>query len=217
MKKLIIYGSNGFALEVAWTAEAMNNSTSSEEKWEVLGFINLESKKSSQQMDGHPIFSNIDTVISKIKEQEIWYSCALFENKERKSSAEIMEKHGFKPAKIIHPTVLISNSARIEEGTYVGAYSIINPGVRIGKHVLINQRVAIGYNVVMEDYSHACPGAQINGNCKIETGAMIGSNASILQNRIIGSYATVGSNSHVVTNVKRNCSVTGVPARIISR
>ena len=217
MKKLIIHGSNGFALEVAWTAEAMNNSTSSEDKWEVLGFIDLKRNKSSQQMDGHTIFPNIDTMISNIKEQEIWYSCALFDNTARKSSAEMMEKYGFRPATIIHPTVLISNSTRLEEGTYIGAYSIINPGVKIGKYVLINQRVAIGYNVVMEDYSHACPGAQINGNCKIETGAMIGSNASILQNRIIGSYATVGSNSHVVTNVKKGCSVTGVPARIISR
>ena len=78
--------------------------------------------------------------------------------------------------------------------------------------MLINTRAAIGHDAVVEDFSQICPGAQINGNCKVGRRALIGSNASIFPGISIGEGATVGGNSQVIRIVKANKTVNGVPA-----
>jgi acetyltransferase-like isoleucine patch superfamily enzyme len=79
--------------------------------------------------------------------------------------------------------------------------------------VLINQRTAIGHGSTLGDFSQVCPGAQINGDCRIGAGALVGSNASIHQGKSVGDNATVGANSLVVRSVAPGQSVMGIPAR----
>ena len=88
--------------------------------------------------------------------------------------------------------------ARVGFGTIVGAE-------KIGENCWINPGVTVGY----KDYKGGMP---IIGN-----NVYIGAGAKILGSITIGDNVIIGANAVVTRNVPPNCTVAGVPARIIKR
>ncbi len=87
-----------------------------------------------------------------------------------------------KPKKTgIEQPSFISESARLGDFVYVGAFSYIGENVVIGNNVQIYPQVYIGDNVEIKDNSIIYPGAKIYKGCKIgfnciiHSGAVIGS------------------------------------------
>ncbi len=216
MKQLLIFGAGGFSAEVAWVAEEMYMGSPLADQWEIIGYADDDESKKGNYIYGYPVLGDPEYLAANL-DGEVWYHCAVANNKTRENMAARLEKLGWHAATLFHPSVVFAKNTEVGEGSYIGALSIVNPNAKIGKHVLINQRVAIGHDVKMGDFSQACPGAQINGGCKIELGAMIGSNASIHQGRTVGKYSTVGANSQVVVKVKPGTTVSGVPAKLLHK
>lgn len=208
MKTLVIIGAGGFGAEVAWVAESVGG-------WDIAGYLEVDPKLVGGQLYGHKIFAEAHA--DSFKGREVWFQGAFGENALREKVAARYEQLGWKPATLIHPSVIQAKDVVVGEGTYVGAGSILSPGCRIGRHVLINQRVAIGHDAGLDDFSQACPGAQINGHCKLGRGALVGSNASIHPRKSVGDYSVVGANSLLIRNIGSRVSVLGVPAKQLSR
>ena len=130
---------------------------------------------------------------------------------------------------MIHPTSNIYDSAEIEEGTKVGAYSEIGHKVIIGKNCSIGYGVFIPENVIIRDNVFIGPGtvftndkhAPSKGKWReapptiIESGVSIGANSTILPNLTIGKNAKIGAGSVVTKNVEDDVVVFGNPAREI--
>ncbi|MBK9925977.1 MAG: hypothetical protein IPP66_11895 [Anaerolineales bacterium] len=83
-------------------------------------------------------------------------------------------------------------------GTVIGAE-------KIGENCWVNTGVAIGYK---DDKG----GMPVIGN-----NVYIGAGAKILGPIIIGDNVIVGANAVITKNVPSNCTVAGVPAKIIKR
>lgn len=92
---------------------------------------------------------------------------------------------------------------------------IVTVDCTIGSHVLLNLNVTVGHDVTIGNYCSVMPGANISGNVTIGEATLIGSGAVILQGITIGSNVRVGAGAVVTQNVPDNCTVVGVPARII--
>lgn len=214
-RKLIVFGAGGFGSEAVWTAECMNDQARGGAVFDILGYVDDDPAKEGGEIYGRKVLGTSKQAATQFKGQEVWFYCALGSNDLREKSAQRLEQLGWKPATLIHPSVIRAKDSRIGDGTYVGANSILNPNTTIGRHVLINQRVAVGHDALMEDFSQACPGAQLNGNVRVGRGAVIGSNASIHPGRTVGEWATVGANSLVIKTVKAGQTVCGVPARVL--
>lgn len=210
MRKLVIFGAGGFGQEAAWVAESMNAHLPPDEAWEVLGYIDDNPKLACRAFYGYPVLGEAPEA------RELWFHCALGNNGTREAVAAKLEARGWRPATLVHPSVVRAKDVAIGDGTYVGALSVLSPNARIGRHVLINQRVAIGHDAVLEDFSQACPGAQINGSCKLERGAFVGSNASLSQGRKVGRGGVLGANSTAIIDVAPGATVIGVPARVVA-
>ncbi len=82
---------------------------------------------------------------------------------------------------------------------------VVNPEVKIGHGTVIQHSVTIGEM----DGSHKCP--IIGENC------FIGCRASILGDIRIGNNVKIGSGAVVIHDVPDNCTVVGIPARIVNR
>lgn len=101
----------------------------------------------------------------------------------------------------------------------------VHPAARIGRGVMVDHAtgVVIGETAVVEDDVSMLHGVTLGGtgkergdrHPKIRKGVMIGANATILGNIEVGAYSRVGAGSVVLEDVPPNCTVAGVPAKVV--
>lgn len=92
------------------------------------------------------------------------------------------------------------------DGVYLchnGFGIVINPESIIGKGTVIQHCVTIGEM----DGTHKCP--------VIGEGCFIGARAIILGNITVGNNVKIGAGAVVIRDVPDNCTVVGIPARIV--
>jgi serine O-acetyltransferase len=116
---------------------------------------------------------------------------------------------------------LISHLARFLTGIE------IHPGAQVGKGVFIDHGmgVVIGETAIIGDYCLIYQGVTLGGTGK-ETGkrhptlgenVVVGSGAKVLGNLLIGNNVRIGAGSVVLRDVPSDCTVVGVPGRIVYR
>lgn len=103
----------------------------------------------------------------------------------------------------------------------------IHPGAQIGRRFFIDHGmgVIIGETAVIGNDVTLYQGVTLGGTGKkrgkrhptVEDGVVIGSGAKVLGNITVGRNSQVGSGSVVVKDVPPNCTVVGIPGRIIIR
>lgn len=129
----------------------------------------------------------------------------------------ISERYAVDYAKAIHSSAIISNTARIGEGTVVMQGSIIQADVGIGRHCIINTGATIDHECKLADFVHVSPNATLCGMVTIGEGSWIGSGAVIIQGINIGKWCTIGAASVVISDVPDGCTVVGNPGKIIKK
>lgn len=100
------------------------------------------------------------------------------------------------------PTLYV-HSGKIGAGLFIqhGFASIID-AESIGDNCWINQQVSIGW-------------ADTSGRPRIGNGVKVGAGAKVLGNITIGDNVKIGANAVVLRDVPPDCTVVGVPARIV--
>ncbi|MGK7888160.1 MAG: serine O-acetyltransferase [Leptolyngbyaceae cyanobacterium] len=116
---------------------------------------------------------------------------------------------------------LISHTSRFITGIE------IHPGAKLGKGVCIDHGmgIVIGETAVLGDYCLIYQGVTLGGTGK-ETGkrhptlgnnVVVGAGAKVLGNLQIGHNVRVGAGSVVLRDVPSDCTVVGIPGRIVYR
>ncbi len=116
---------------------------------------------------------------------------------------------------------LISHLARALTGVE------IHPGATIGSGVFIDHGmgVVIGETAIIGDLSLIYQGVTLGGTGKesgkrhptLGTGVIIGAGAKVLGNIQIGNNVRIGAGSVVLREVPSDCTVVGIPGRIVYR
>jgi len=116
---------------------------------------------------------------------------------------------------------MISHIARLLTGIE------IHPGAQIGCGVFIDHGmgVVIGETAIVGDYSLIYQGVTLGGTGK-ESGkrhptlgenVVVGAGAKVLGNLLIGNNVRIGAGSVVLRDVPSDCTVVGVPGRVVYR
>ncbi len=102
----------------------------------------------------------------------------------------------------------------------------IHPGAEIGQGVFIDHGmgVVIGETAIVGDYTLIYQGVTLGGTGKesgkrhptVGKNVVVGAGAKVLGNLQIGDRVRIGAGSIVLRNVPNDCTVVGVPGRIIS-
>lgn len=103
----------------------------------------------------------------------------------------------------------------------------IHPGAQIGRGVFIDHGmgVVIGETAIVGDYTIIYQGVTLGGTGK-ETGkrhptlgenVVVGGGAKVLGNIQIGNDVRIGAGSVVLKDVPSNCTVVGIPGRVVYR
>jgi sugar O-acyltransferase (sialic acid O-acetyltransferase NeuD family) len=128
-------------------------------------------------------------------------------------AAEIEQRFGLRYHTLIHPTAYVSPLARLGEGVFVGANSVIGPGAVLGDHVFVNRGVTIGHDTQIGSFSRIQPGANLGGLSRIGRGVTIAIGATLLERLVIGNGAFVGAGAVATEDVADDVLVLGVPAK----
>ena len=123
--------------------------------------------------------------------------------------------HPLEFATAIHPSAIISPSAKIGEGTVVMAGAVINADAVIGKHCIVNTGATVDHDCVIGDYCHIAPGANISGGTHIGEGTWIGVGACVIQCLNIGKDCMIGAGSVVVKDIPDGVTAYGNPCKVM--
>lgn len=104
----------------------------------------------------------------------------------REALYEKTKKIGYRLPIIVDPSAIISETAEITEGTFIGKGAIVNAEAKIGKMSIINTKALIEHECVVGDFVHIAVGAVLCGQVKVGIASFIGANATVIQCQEIG-------------------------------
>ena len=133
-------------------------------------------------------------------------------NKIRKQVAERLQaSYG----KAIHPSAILSPTAKIGDGTVVMQGAIIQADANVGKHCIINTGASVDHECVIGDYAHISPHATLCGNVHVGEGSWIGAGTTVIPNLSIGKWCVIGAGSVITEDIPDHVLAFGNPCRII--
>lgn len=130
---------------------------------------------------------------------------------------KIAEKLDVEFGTVIHPSAVVSPSAKIGEGTVIMPGAVINADAVIGKHCIINTGSTIDHECVIEDYCHIAPGVNISGCTTVGEGTWVGVGSCVIQCLHIGENCMIGAGSVVVKDIPDSVVAFGNPCRVIKK
>lgn len=207
MKNLYIIGAGGFGREVAWCVERINDVIPT---WDLKGFIDDNEKLWGKQEDEYFVRGGCEY----LKQQKDAYAvCAVGNAKVRRQIIEKLSNSGVRFATIVDPSVILSKSVSIGEGTIICAGTIATVDISIGKHVIINLDCTLGHDDVIEDYVTIYPSVNVSGNVSVGKCCELGTGTQIIQGKVIASDTIIGAGTVVVKDIRDSGTYVGCPAK----
>jgi len=133
----------------------------------------------------------------------------------RRGFARTIAEHGGTLATVIHPSSIVSSSARIGEGSMLAAGSVVGPNAVVGRFCIVNTCSSIDHDNVLEDGVNLSPGVHFAGTVTCREDAFVGTGATAIPGVTIGRRAVVGAGATVTADVPDDTTVVGTPARAI--
>lgn len=113
------------------------------------------------------------------------------------------------PVSIVHPTAVVSPSANIGEGTYVGATAVVSSNAVVGNGCIVNIGASIGHDAIIGDNCIINPGARISGNCSVGSRTLIGANVFVFQGKSIGVDCAIDALTYIDRDIDEKKLCTG--------
>lgn len=210
MKRLFIIGSGGFAKEVAWLVDSIN------QKGTALSLAGFVSSAPAQRTVGAPLLGDDDWAMEHL-DRSMGFVIAIGNPGRRQALAARYEAAGFHPFSLLHPAAHIADPAAMGPGSIICAGVVVCPDVRIGRHVILNLNSTVGHDAMVGDFVTISPGVNISGQVKIGQGVEIGSGAAIIPGVSIGRETVLGAGAVAIHDLDAQATYVGVPARKVRR
>ena len=104
---------------------------------------------------------------------------------------------GWKPFTVVHPSAIVSPSAQLGVGVFVGPLAIVSTNAVVGEHCIVHLHSSIGHDASIGAYCSILPGARISGSVHIGDRVLIGSNAFVNAGVRIGDDCQVDALTYV--------------------
>lgn len=203
MKTLLIIGGSSTAIEIRECADLFYR-----DKFEHIYNVIGDTETSSLPNVIHD--SDIDKFIV---ENDIAFIIGFTNQKMRRLFNDKLSQ--CTPVSIVHPTAVVSPSANIGVGSYIGATAVVSSNAVIGNGCIINIGASIGHDAILGDNCIVNPGARISGNCKIGARTLFGANSFIFQGKEAGEDCAIDALTYIDRDIEDKKLCTNNARRVI--
>jgi UDP-perosamine 4-acetyltransferase len=186
--------------------------------YDVVGLLDADLARVGTALHGLPVLGG-DELLERQYDGGVLHAFiglgGAADTRPRRSLYERVRSVGFDVVSAVHPSAVISPSARIGAGATVAACAFVGPDVMLGENVTVNTGALIDHDCRVANHVHVAIGARLASGVVIEDGAHIGAGATVLQGLHIGAGAIVGAGAVVVHDVEPDVVVVGVPAALL--
>ena len=114
---------------------------------------------------------------------------------------------------LIHPSAVISPSARMGNNNYVGPLATMGMNATVGHGIVLNTRSSIEHDNVIGDFSFFGTGVTLCGWVKTEERVFVGGGAIVKPGVTIGEDTILGTGAVLVKDADPASTYIGNPAR----
>ena len=207
MKNLIIIGAGGCGREVLQWSKDINEVS---HKWNIKGFLDDNINALDNLNCSVKIIGTINSYQPDLDDEFI---CAVGNGIIRKKLIASIEQKGVQITNVIHPTAIISDSAKLGKGIILYPYSIISDNAKIGNGCIINMHSTIAHDSTIGSYSTISAHCDVTGMCNVGNNVFMGSGSRIVPRTFVGNDVYICAGSVVITKLKDGSKVMGNPGK----
>lgn len=208
MSRVAIIGAGEFGKQVLEIAVLQN-------KYVPVGFFDdFYTEKSFQDL---PILGKIDDVETLYRQNK--FDCLFISigYNHLRFKQELTKRFSAIPfATIIHPTVVIEQSADIAQGVLIYSLAYIGPDVKIFRGSVINVYTYLPHDNLIKECSFLSCGINMAGKVNVGERCFIGIGVTISDSINICDDVLVGAGTVVVKDINESGTYVGCPARKIN-
>lgn len=204
-KKIAVFGTGGLAKDVFYCLKDIFKANNISIDDQVI-FVDKE-KKSENYFLNCPLLVETDFI-----SDDFQVVLAIGNPNIRKQLVSGLSKNTFFPT-IVHPTVLLNETAKVGKGVIILQNSIIGCDVTIGDFTIVDRAVQVGHDCNISNFVHLSPASVLSGNVNLNVCVEIGTNASLKQNIEIAEETVIGMGAVVVKSITEKGIYIGNPAK----
>lgn len=180
---------------------------------EVVAFFDNTPELKNTVIRDIPVVGCIKDATEEILSNIDMFHISIGDNKSRLEFFYTLKEKGLNFLTIIHPTSVISKSAIIGEGCFIGAQAVIQNNVNISNVTLINTAAVIEHDNKIGEAVHVAPNSTTAGRVKIGSLSFLGVGATVIPDIEIGESVFVAAGAVITKNVTDNTKMLGYFAK----
>lgn len=210
MNNLLLWGSGGHGTVVMDIARALK-------MYSAIDFVDDDVDSARKEIAGCRVLGSFRELhLASLRDYNA-VVIAIGSNPARARCFEFARRQGWQLATLIHPSAVVSPSARLGAGTVVMPRAVVNAGAEIGQNCIVNTAAVVDHDCRVGDHVHLSPGVILGGAVTVHSSAHMGLGAIALPGSTIGERAVVGAGAVVLHSVQSGETAVGVPARTIEK
>lgn len=206
MKPIIFIGSGAVAAEVISYLEDIHNQNP-EKTFEIKGFLNDNEEDFYIKKEKYEFYGAFLGKVTDHKFSSEYSYIFGFASPEGKANiAKNLDVNNLDFPNIIHPSVVISKSAKIGKGNIIYPNSVVGPNVSIGNFNLATSYSFISHDCIIGNNNFLST-AGLSGNVIIGDTNFFGIRSTVIPSVKIGSHNTIQAGMVIDKNVSDNETV----------
>jgi UDP-perosamine 4-acetyltransferase len=174
----------------------------------------VDADPTPREVLGVPVVGD-DLALQGLREQGLSkLFVAVGDNRLRQTLGRKARELGFGLVNAIHPSAILSASARLGDGVAVMAGAVVNADSHVGDLAIINTGAVVDHDGRLGVSCHVGPASALAGGVTIGDRAFLGVGVRVIPGVTIGADTIVGAGGVVVRNLPDAVLAIGAPAKI---